>query len=111
VRTTGYGSGLVIVVLLSVVLYLLRVTSPLQSLALLLLLAGAWTAAFGLASADEADRVYYVGYGAGVAALASFVVIPLRYVLALVLIVVILLIVFTAVYNRGGRREIAERAG
>jgi uncharacterized membrane protein len=64
---------------------------------------GVWTVVYGLSSVSEGDRMYYVGYGAGIAVLSSFIVFPLRYVVAFVLIVVILLIVFTAVYNRNSR--------
>ncbi|GEM_PF-1483721 len=105
-----YGAGLAVSVLFAIVLFLFGVITPLQSVAVALFLVGAWSVGFGLTS-YEFDRIYYVGWGAGIAALSTFIFLPLRYVLALVLIVVIALIVFTTAASNSKRRGKTRPSG
>ena len=93
-KLLGYGSGLAIAILLAIVLYLFRVTTSLQFVSTLLLFGGLWTVMYGLVA--HVDKIYYVGWGACVAVLSSFVVLPLAYAAALVLVVIIVLIVVNA---------------
>lgn len=99
----GYGSGLAIAVLLAIVLYLFGVISALQSVSALLLLTGLWTVIYGLTM--HVDKIYYIGWGAGIAVLSTFIVLPLAYAVALVLVVIIILIVVRANRRRGTRTE------
>ena len=94
----GYGSGLIVAILLPIVLYLFGVTDGLQSVSALLLFCGLWTVVYGLTT--HVDKSLYVGWGAGIAVLSTFIVIPLNYSLALVLVVIIILIVFSAARSR-----------
>ena len=90
-KLLGYGSGLAIAILLSIVLYLFKVTTLPQFVGTLLLFCGLWTAIYGLVM--HVDKIYYAGWGAGVAVLSTFVVLPLAYAIGLVLIVIIILII------------------
>ena len=94
----GYGSGLIVAILLPIVLYLFGVTDALQSISALLLFCGLWTAAYGLTA--HVDKILYVGWGAGIAVLSTFILIPLTYSVALVLVVIIVLIVASAARSR-----------
>ena len=94
----GYGSGLIVAILLPIVLCLFGVTNALQSISALLLFSGLWTVVYGLTT--HVDKMLYVGWGAGIAVLSTFIVIPLTYSVALVLVVIIILIVVSAARSR-----------
>ena len=94
----GYGSGLIVAILLPIVLYLFGVTNALQSISVLLLFSGLWTVIYGLTT--HVDKILYAGWGAGIAVLSTFIVIPLTYSVSMVLVVIIVLIVVSAARSR-----------
>lgn len=92
--------GLIISVLAPIVLFLLGILTVLQTIAGILLLSGLWAVAYGLIFAKLSGRLYNVGAGVIVVALSTFVFLPLQYVLALVLIVVMALAVTSITVDR-----------
>lgn len=94
----GLGTGIGLAVLIGLVAYLLGFSFD-NTIALILLLAGLWTLVFGLLLADKDSRLYFSGWGVVVAIISSFVVIPLNYALALILIAIIAMIVISVFYG------------
>lgn len=95
----GYGAGLAVAVLLSLVAFLLGLVGYAGLLALVLLLSGGWTVLAALALVAPSERVYYSSWGLVLAVLSSSYFIQLRYALALVLLAVVAMIV-VSVYSR-----------
>lgn len=83
-------------VLLPVALTFLDILSDIQSLSLLLLLVGLWSAVFGLALSERKDRLYYSGWGIVVALASTFYVLPLSYTAGLIILAVVGIVVVTA---------------
>ena len=104
----GYGSGLAVAVLLAIVLNLLGVANVLQSVSALLLFTGLWTVIYGLTM--HVEKLLYVGWGAPVAVLSTFIVLPLTYTVALVLIVIIVLIIVNATRLRRATEVVSRPA-
>ncbi len=102
----GYGYGLIVAVLLAVILYLFSLTNFEQTVAAMLLFVGVWTIIFGFTATGQ--KTYYVGWGAVIAVISTFIVIPLAYTVALVLIVVIVFTIFVAARPRGPTRTVAQ---
>ena len=92
----GYIYGLIIAALSPFVLFLLALVNIYQTLALMLFLVGAWTTVFGSVIANSNDRLYYIVWGLVAVSLSTFIVLPISYSVALVLITIIAL---TLVYG------------
>jgi predicted membrane protein len=94
---TGWGIGLLVCVLLPVALLLFGIVDVAQTAALILLLAGLWTAVFGVVFENANDRFYDVGFGIIVAVLSTFVFLPVQYAAGLVVVSVIGIILASVV--------------
>jgi FtsH-binding integral membrane protein len=103
-----YGEGVLVAVLAPLVLLLVGAINPLQTLFLGGVLFGLWTVAFAIAWAGAGQKIYYLGWGIVVAALATIAEIPVRYSLAIVIVAIIGLIVYSAV-TRKSRSELKAR--
>ncbi len=86
--------------LIPLVLLLFGVLNDEQTAASVLLLAGAWTATYGLAFASSKDRMYDLGFGVIVALLSTFAFLQLQYVLGLVVLSILGLVVASIVMGR-----------
>jgi hypothetical protein len=91
-------SGYVVAIFLALILYLFGLTNISQTVSALFLFVGLWTIALSLNYKGE--RMYYVGWGACIAVLSTFILLPLRYTVGLVLIVIIALILINAMIPR-----------
>ena len=89
----GWGIGIVIAIILSVVVYLLGFVDLRGLVSLILLLSGLWTVVTAFVIVERKDRSYYSGWGIVIAALSLFDFIPLNYTIALVLLAIIALII------------------
>ena len=87
------GAGVILATLLSLALYLFGILSATQAAAAFLLLSGVWILVFGVSLAQGRDRLYYSGWGVVMAALSTFAVLPLQYVLGVVVVAAILVVV------------------
>jgi uncharacterized membrane protein len=103
----GYGYGLIVAILLAIVLYLFGLINPEQTVSALLLFVGLWTMIFG--GTAKGEKTYYVGWGAVIAVLSTFIIIPLAYTIALVLIVVIIFTIFTATRSKRTTETVAQQ--
>jgi len=86
------GIGVILATLVSLVLFLFGLVGYAWLGALLLLLNGLWIIVYGLIEAERRDRLYYAGWGAIMAGLATFVVLPLAYTVGVVLVLIIAVI-------------------
>ena len=93
---TGYGAGVAVAILLSLAVFLLGLVGYSGLLALLLLLTGGWTLVAAFAVVEAGGRTFYAAWGIILAILSSSYFVPLRYALALVLLAIVGLIIFTA---------------
>jgi len=100
-RRLGLGIGLIVTVLLPIAFLLFGILHPRQSIAAILLLSGLWAFVFGLFMEMKRDRLYYSGFGAIVALLSSFIVIPFRYTAGLVIVAIVVLALIQALFNPG----------
>ena len=103
----GY-SGYVVAILLALVLYLFRITNISETVSALFLFIGLWTITLGLSYKGE--RMYYFGWGACIAVLSTFVLLPLSYTIGLVLIVIIALILINATLMKGSTKARSQPA-
>jgi hypothetical protein len=91
-------SGYVVAIFLALILYLFGIINALETVSALFLFIGLWTIALGFAYKGE--RMYYFGWGACIAVLCTFIVLPLSYTLGLVLVVIVALIIINAMIPR-----------
>lgn len=104
----GYSSGIVVGILLPLALLLFGVTSPLRSLSLIFLFCGVWTIIFGFYY--QREKSYWIGWGAGIAVLSSIAIVPLRYTIGLVLIVIVILVLATAFGRRSKSTPVQNKS-
>ena len=95
------GVGLIATVLLPIALLLFRILGPVQTVAAILLLSGLWGFVFGLFMERRGERLYYSGFGAIVALLSTFIVIPLTYTAGLVIVALVALALIQALLKPG----------
>jgi hypothetical protein len=98
----GLGIGLLVCVLVPIALLLFGVVGDPQAVALLLFLAGLWTAVFGVAFAGAKDRLYDAGFGVVVMLLSTFLFLPLQYTAGLVVLAIIAVIAASVVLKPKG---------
>jgi hypothetical protein len=92
-------SGYVVAIFLALILYLFDIINASETLSALFLFIGLWTIALGFAYKGE--RMYYLGWGACIAVLCTFIVLPkISYTVGLVLIVIVALIIINAMIPR-----------
>jgi hypothetical protein len=92
----SWGIGILAVALISIAAALLGVVSPQGAFSMALLLAGLWTIVAAFAIVEGIDKTYYVGWGIIFACLSLSYFIPIQDALALILIAMVGLIIFTA---------------
>jgi hypothetical protein len=95
----SFGMGLILCVLVPIVLLLFGSLTISQTASGILLLAGLWAVAHGLAFGRSSDRLYNVGAGVIVVAISTFIFFPVEYVLGFVLIAVIVIVLAAVVVN------------
>ena len=98
----GWGTGEVVVVLMSLASYLFGLDYK-DAISVFLLFTGLWTLATGLFLVEKRDRTYYSSWGVVVAILSVYVFLPLNYVIGLILVAIVALILLTAFNFRSGR--------
>jgi len=91
-------SGYVVAILLALILYLFGITNISRTVSALFLFIGLWTIALG--ARYKGERMYYIGWGACIAVLSTFIVLSLSYTVGLVLIVIVALILINAMIPR-----------
>lgn len=91
-------SGYVVAIFLALILYLFDLTNVSQTVSALFLFVGLYTIALGLNYKGE--RMYYTGWGACIAVLSTFILLPWNYVVGLVLVVIVALILINAMIPR-----------
>ena len=92
-------SGYVVAIFLALILYLFGIlTNVSQTVSALFLFVGLYTIALGLNYKGE--RMYYTGWGACIAVLSTFILLPWNYVVGLVLVVIVALILINAMIPR-----------
>ena len=99
----GWGTGEIVVILLSLISYFFDLTGAKYTLSLFLLLSGAWTLLAGLAIVERRDRTYYASWGVVLAVLSSFAFLPANYAIGLVLVAIVALILLTALNYGAGK--------
>ncbi len=72
-----------------VALFLFNVLTLTQTIAAILLLSGLWLLAYGALLGPKRDRLYSGAWGAVIALLSTFYVLPLQYTAGLVVLAVI----------------------
>jgi hypothetical protein len=107
----GWGTGEIVVILLSLISYFFGLTNPTFTLSLFLLLSGAWTFIAGALIVEKRDRTYYISWGVVVAVLSSFAFLPANYAIGLVLVAIVALILLTAYSYRTGKMLTAASQG
>jgi hypothetical protein len=95
-----YGEGVIVAILASLVLLLVGVITPLQTLFLGGVLFGLWTVAFAIIWAAANQKLFYFGWGIIVAALATIAEIPARLSVAFVILAIIGIVVYSAVTRK-----------
>jgi hypothetical protein len=93
----GLGIGLIVTVLLPLALLLFEVLRPVETISAILLLSGLWTFMFGLLIQRRTERLYYSGFGVVIILFSTFIVIPFRFTLGLVVVAIVALAVISAV--------------
>src|SRR5579872_5195056 len=86
----GFASGIVISVLLPIALLLFGLVDSLRAISLVFLFAGAWTILFG--AFYRSEKLYWIGWGAGIAILSSVAILPFQYTIGLILVAIVVLI-------------------
>jgi hypothetical protein len=96
-RRIGLGFGLIVTVLVPLALLLFEVLRPAETISAILLLSGLWTLVFGLLIQRKTERLYYSGFGVVIILFSTFVFIPFRFTLGLVVVAIVALAVISAV--------------
>jgi hypothetical protein len=96
-RRIGLGVGLIVTVLVPLALLLFEVLRPVETISAILLLSGLWTLVFGLLIQRRTERLYYSGFGVIIILFSTFVFIPFRFTLGLVVVAIVALAVISAV--------------
>lgn len=99
----SWSTGGAVAVLISVAFYLLNlpIASTLEAtVALMLILVGAWTIVASIALVDRKDRTYYAAWGLVISLLSLFAYVKPAYAIAILLIAIVLLIVGMAITGR-----------
>jgi hypothetical protein len=96
-RRIGLGAGLIVTVLVPLALLLFGVLRPVETISAILLLSGLWTLVFGLLIQRKTERLYYSGFGVVIILFSTFVFIPFRFTLGLVVVAIVALAVISAV--------------
>ncbi|MHB8567626.1 MAG: hypothetical protein ACYC7D_13400 [Nitrososphaerales archaeon] len=91
-----YGEGSAIALIAPFIVLFLGLLKIYPTLFLSLLLFGIWTIAYALAFVDSAQKLYYLAWGLITASISTAFMISIGYTIALILIVAIALILYSA---------------
>lgn len=103
-RTALYGEGSAIAVIAPFVAFLLGFLNLTYTIFLALLLFGIWTVVCAFLFANGGQRFYYLAWGLIVASISTFFVSLPNYAIALILVVVIALIVYSAIQRNSNNK-------
>jgi hypothetical protein len=88
-----WAAGAIVAVAMGVVVLASGIFNPKEAVSLVLLLVGLWTIIFAFTLAERKDRNYYVGWGAVLAALSLFDLLPMNYAYVLIILAIVALII------------------
>lgn len=95
----AYGEGVVVVLLASFVFYFLGIVSITHAAFLSILLLGIWTLIASFALVTKEELKVYFAWGLVIASISTFLVISIRYAIAILFIAVIASVILFA-YGR-----------
>jgi hypothetical protein len=107
---TSWGIGILVAALISIAAALLGVVSLQGAFSMALLLAGLWTIVAAFLIVETSDRTYFTGWGIILACLSLSYFIPIQDAVALILIAMVGLIIFTAYHGRSPRAPVQPTA-